>query len=366
MGTRIRMLLATILATVTMAATLSGTASAQPATTPVPTPAPTAPGTPPPSTPAPPIPSSTGRPPSPPTDFRATAATPTSITLSWTAAVPGSAPVAEYAVNYTQTFNDIYWSQSVGNVTTVTITANIRAGQQYRFNVLARGADGFVSTSPTAVTVVTPVATSGDTTPPAAPGDLRVTGTSPAGVALAWNGSTDNVGVAGYNVYFFDGWYNSTLVGTTTSTSLVAPLMNGVTGRYYYVRAKDAAGNVSIASNLVNVPTTPTTPPVRTCTVTYKTTSEWAGGFVAEVTVTNTGTTAVDGWTLTMAMAGDQRVASAWNASYTQDGATVTLTAARWNTKIPAGGSVTAGLLGRWTTSNAVPASFALNGSPCA
>ncbi|MBU2669121.1 cellulose binding domain-containing protein [Actinoplanes bogorensis] len=339
MGTRIRTLLASFVAL----AALTGAA-------------------PPPSTPAPPIPSPTGQPPSAPADFRATAVTPTSVTLSWTASVPGSAPLAEYAVNYTQAFNDIYWSQPVGNVTTVTITGNIRAGQQYRFSVLARGTDGLVATSPEGVTVVTPVATTGDTTPPSTPTGLRATDVTATDVALSWTAATDNVGVAGYNVYFFDGWYTSTLVATATGTSVVAPLRNAALGRYYYVRAKDAAGNVSIASNLVNV----AAPPPRTCKVTYRSTSEWKGGFVADVTVTNTGTTAVDGWTLTLAMGGDQRVSSAWNASFTQDAATVTLTAARWNTKIPAGGSVTAGILGRWTTSNAAPTSFALNGSPCA
>ena len=319
-----------------------------------------------PSTPAPPTPTN-GRAPAPPTDFRVTGITPSSVTLSWTASEPGSSPVDSYAVNYNQAFNDLYWSQTVGNVTTVTITASIRPAHQYSFYVLARGADGRISTSPPAVVVVTPAGTTGDTTPPSTPSGLRIAGVTSDGVALDWEPSTDNAAVAGYDVSFFDGWFTSTIVGTTTATEFTAPLPTGGTSlRAYYVRARDAAGNVSIASNTVApVVTTPTPPPARTCRVAYTTTAEWPGGFAAEVTITNTGPAAVDGWTLAFPTAGDQRVASSWNATFAQSGRNITLTAARWNTRIAPGGSVTAGLLGRWTTSNAAPRAFTLNGAPC-
>jgi hypothetical protein len=356
MGTPIRALLAITFAAVAVSAALAGPAAgANPLAVP-------------PSTPAPPPPT-TDRPPSPPTNFTVSGVTPTSVTLSWTASTPGSSPVDSYAVNHTQAFNDIHWSQQVGNVTTVTITSNIRPINQYTFWVLARGTDGRISTSPPAVTAMTPAGTTGDTAPPTAPTDLRLTGTTSAGSALAWNPSADDTGVTGYNVYFFDGWYSSTLVGTTTATAFVAPPGSSGTGlSAYYVRAKDAAGNLSIASNTVRPGTTPTptTPlPVRTCRVAYDITSEWPGGFVAELTITNTAPTAVDGWTLTFPTGGDQRLTSAWNATLTQTATDVTLTAARWNTRIPPGAGVTVGLLGRWTTSNAPPAAFTLNGHPC-
>ena len=75
--------------------------------------------------------------------------------------------------------------------------------------------------------------------------------------------------------------------------------------------------------------------------------------------------TAVDGWTLTFPTGGDQRVSSAWNATVTQTGSDVTLTAAHWNSRIASGAGVTAGILGRWDTSDAAPPSFSLNGAPC-
>ncbi|MBM2619542.1 cellulose binding domain-containing protein [Actinoplanes sp. LDG1-06] len=343
-----------------------------PTTAPPPTSAPTTPAPPTPTsttaptTPAPPTPTPTGQPPSTPADLRVTAITPVSITLSWTASNPGTNPISGYTVNYTQAFNDIYWSQSVGNVTTVTLTSNIRATTQYRLSVSARDTENRPSPVSEGVTVITPASATGDTTPPSTPGNLRITAMTADGPALAWDAATDDTGVTGYNIYFFDGWFTSTLVGTTTSTSIVAPLLNSGLGlRSYYVRAKDAAGNLSIASNQVSPPPVTTPPPARTCRVTYRTTSEWTGGFVAEVTITNTGTTPVNGWSLAFTMPGNQRVATSWNAAFTQTGAAVTLTDAHWNARIPAGASVTAGLLGRWTTSNAAPTSFTLNNAPC-
>jgi hypothetical protein len=361
MGTPIRALLAAAVTTAALATASTGPATAtadadrgaaQPQAVP--------------STPAPPTPTN-GQAPSPPADFRVTGITPTSVTLSWTASDPGSSPVDSYAVNYHQAFNDLYWSQSVGNVTTVTITANIRPAHQYSFYVLARGADGRISTSPPAVVVVTPAGTTGDTTPPSAPTGLRIAAVTSHGFALDWEPSTDNTAVAGYDVYFFDGWFTSTIVGTTTATEFTAPLTSGGTSlRAYYVRARDAAGNVSIASNTVApTVTTATPPPARTCRVTYTTTAEWSGGFAAQVTITNTGPATIDGWTLAFPTGGDQRVASSWNATFAQSGRNVTVTAARWNTRIAPGDSVTAGLLGRWTTSNAAPPAFTLNGAPC-
>jgi hypothetical protein len=81
--------------------------------------------------------------------------------------------------------------------------------------------------------------------------------------------------------------------------------------------------------------------------------------------VTNTDTTALDGWTLAFTTGGDQQVSSAWHATAVQTGTTVTLTGASWNRTIAAGASVTAGLIGRWSSGNAPPTSAMLNGSAC-
>ncbi|MFC7279056.1 cellulose binding domain-containing protein [Paractinoplanes rhizophilus] len=299
-----------------------------------------------------------------PTDLQATAVTPVSVTLSWTAS-PGA---TGYQITYYQAFNDVIWSQTVGNVTTATVTGYILPTRQYSFRVSALD-DGGYSPSSNTVTVVTPASTTGDTTPPATPANFRLIVVNPTGPSLGWDPATDNVGVTAYDVYHFDGWYTSTLLGSTTGTAITVPFGTSSTGMHnYYVRARDAAGNVSIASTIVRVPppTTTTPPPPTLCTVAYKTTSEWNGGFVAEVKITNLSATAIEGWTLVLTFGGDQAVAQAWNATFTQSGTTVVLTGESWNRTIPAGGgTVSAGLLGSWRTSNAAPTSAVLNGTAC-
>ncbi|GIF22349.1 hypothetical protein Ate02nite_50790 [Paractinoplanes tereljensis] len=304
--------------------------------------------------------------PNAPIDLHVVAVTTSSVTLAWTAPAPTSAQIEGYNISYTQAFNDIYWMQQVGNVTTVTITANIAPTRQYSFSVSTRDTLGHSGTSAYVSGVVTPASdTAGDRTPPTAPTALAIAAVTTTGVNLTWTGSTDDVAVTGYNVYRFDGLYISTLVGTTTSTAVTVPPAASSLGSWY-VRATDAAGNLSAASNIVTAPpTTPTTPPpAPTCRVTYVNTSQWSTGFVADVTVTSS--IAMNGWTLVLTFGGDQRVTQAWNASFTQSATTLTLTPAGWNKKIPANGSVTPGLLGTYRTSNAPPTQATLNGAPCA
>ena len=101
------------------------------------------------------------------------------------------------------------------------------------------------------------------------------------------------------------------------------------------------------------------------CQVGYTTASQWAGGFVANVTITNTGSTPVSGWTLKFTFPGDQKITSAWNGSATQSGQSVTITNASYNGSIAAGGNTSVGFQGTWAASDAAPASFTLNGTTC-
>jgi hypothetical protein len=102
-----------------------------------------------------------------------------------------------------------------------------------------------------------------------------------------------------------------------------------------------------------------------TCRVSY-TKSEWQGGVVANVSITNTGTAAVNGWTLKFTFPGDTKVGNAWNAVVQQSGAAVTATNMSYNGGIPAGGNVSFGFQGNWTSDDANPTSFVLNGTTCA
>ncbi|MCY9691482.1 fibronectin type III domain-containing protein [Paenibacillus alginolyticus] len=92
----------------------------------------------------------------------------------------------------------------------------------------------------------------GDTQAPTAPTNLHATGTTTSSVSLAWNASTDNIGVTGYDIY-----QASTLVGSVSGSTLsyTKTGLNAGTTYTYTVKAKDAAGNVSAASNSVSATT---------------------------------------------------------------------------------------------------------------
>ncbi|MFJ5984917.1 cellulase family glycosylhydrolase [Lentzea sp. NPDC092896] len=90
-----------------------------------------------------------------------------------------------------------------------------------------------------------------DTVAPSVPGDLRSTGTTSSSVSLAWNASTDNVGVAAYVLS-----NGQTAAGTTHTVTGLTP----DTAYTFTVQARDAAGNLSGASNSISVRTQPGTP----------------------------------------------------------------------------------------------------------
>ncbi len=91
-----------------------------------------------------------------------------------------------------------------------------------------------------------------DTQAPTAPTNLTASNVAETSLDLTWDASTDNVGVTAYDV--FEGTTN---LGEVTGTSSSITGLVAGTSYSFTVVAKDAAGNVSSASNVVNV-TTPT------------------------------------------------------------------------------------------------------------
>ena len=102
-----------------------------------------------------------------------------------------------------------------------------------------------------------------------------------------------------------------------------------------------------------------------TCHVTYTKNSEWPGGFTAQVNISNTGTTTINGWSLTFTFPGDQKITSNFNGGFSQTGENATLTNASYNGTIAPGSSITDGFQGSWTSSDANPTSFSINGTAC-
>ncbi|KPH99295.1 cellulose-binding family II [Actinobacteria bacterium OK006] len=111
--------------------------------------------------------------------------------------------------------------------------------------------------------------------------------------------------------------------------------------------------------------TDPTPPPTGACGATYKITNQWSGGFQADVALTNTGTTAWSGWSLSWAFADGQKITQAWNADAAQSGTSVTAKNLTWNANVAAGSSVSFGFTGSRTGSNATPTSFKLGDQTC-
>ncbi len=97
--------------------------------------------------------------------------------------------------------------------------------------------------------------------------------------------------------------------------------------------------------------------------VKYTVTSQWSGGFIANVDVTNTGS-AVSSWTLSWTFPDSaQKVVSGWNATLSQSGTQVTVTNAAYNGAVAAGGTVSFGFNGAFGSANPVPTSFTVNGT---
>ncbi|MGW5640191.1 cellulase family glycosylhydrolase [Streptomyces sp. NPDC003832] len=201
-----------------------------------------------------------------------------------------------------------------------------------------------------------------DTQAPTAPGTPTASAVTSTSAQLTWPAATDNVGVTAYEVVRVSGSTETTLAASTTSSAALTSLTPN-TAYTLAVYAKDAAGNRSPRSATVTLTTS--NPPTGTCAVAYRTVNEWPGGFQADVTVRNTGTAAVNGWTLAFSFTAGQTVTNMWGGVPSQTGGAVKVAPASYTSTIPAGGSVTIGFTGTKGTTNPSPTAFTLNGSTC-
>ncbi|MFN8353059.1 MAG: LamG-like jellyroll fold domain-containing protein [Spirosomataceae bacterium] len=179
--------------------------------------------------------------PTAPTGLVASAITTSSFTLSWTASTD-NVGVSGY---------DIYQGATLIGSTTTATTFNLTGltcGTSYSITIRAKDAAGNSSASSTALSVTTVACP--DTQAPTAPMGLAASAITTSSFTLSWTASTDNVGVSGYDVY-----RGTTLVGSTTATTFSLTGLSANTSYAITVKAKDAAGNVSAASSVLNVTT---------------------------------------------------------------------------------------------------------------
>jgi len=176
--------------------------------------------------------------PTSPTNLAASNVTMTSLDLSWTASTD----------NVGVTGYDVYEGVSLLGSTAGTAfnVTGLSMATLYTFTVVAKDAAGNES-APSAPLDVT---TMNDTIPPSAPTNLSASNTTQTTTDLSWTASTDNVGVASYDVY-----EGITLIGNTAVTSFNVTGLLPSTSYSFTVVAKDAAGNTSASSNVTNITT---------------------------------------------------------------------------------------------------------------
>ncbi|GGN84185.1 hypothetical protein GCM10010112_63270 [Actinoplanes lobatus] len=114
-----------------------------------------------------------------------------------------------------------------------------------------------------------------------------------------------------------------------------------------------------------NPPSSSPPAPSGSCRVTA-TVNAWNSGLTTSLTIANTGTTAVNGWSLAFTLPGGQTITSGWNATYSPSSGQVTARNASYNPAIPPNGTVTIGFQATHTGNAGQPTGFTLNGNTCA
>ncbi|MBO9596489.1 MAG: fibronectin type III domain-containing protein, partial [Cohnella sp.] len=170
-----------------------------------------------------------------PTALSVASKTVKSVTLNWLASTD----------NIGVTGYDIYQGLTKkGSTSTTSYTVTgLAPNTLYTFTIRAKDAAGNQSTSSSEVSETTDA----DTQAPSVPTAFYVKSKTNSSISLAWAASTDNASVTGYDVY-----NGETLVGSTTTASYTVLGLLPTTDYTITVKAKDATGNISVASSGVS------------------------------------------------------------------------------------------------------------------
>lgn len=114
----------------------------------------------------------------------------------------------------------------------------------------------FTPTASTNTSLSAQVTLPGPVSPPTVPANLRTTGQTSSSISLAWDASTDDVGVAHYKVEMKSGSGAWVQIGTPAVTQFTQNGLASSTTYLFRVKAVDAAGNESGWSNELSVATT--------------------------------------------------------------------------------------------------------------
>jgi chitodextrinase len=181
--------------------------------------------------------------PSTPNGLTVTGSTGSSISLRWNASTDNVGVAGSYVFRN---------NSALGTTTATNYTfTGLSCGTSYTLGVDAFDAAGNTSGQATVIASTGSCNVNGqpppDGQPPTTPSQssLNVSGASASAISLGWNASTDNVGVAGYDLF-----RNDTRVGSTAGNSYSFTGLTCGTSYTLGVDAYDAAGNVSSRASI--------------------------------------------------------------------------------------------------------------------
>jgi chitinase len=98
---------------------------------------------------------------------------------------------------------------------------------------------------------------------------------------------------------------------------------------------------------------------------TFTPSTTWATGYCAELRVTNSTGSHLQGWTTTFQLVPGMTITSLWNGTWSVQGALQTVKDQGWNAALPPGAAATFGFCGNHTGTISEPVSCTLNGQAC-
>uniref|UniRef100_A0AAU2VED2 Beta-xylanase n=1 Tax=Streptomyces sp. NBC_00003 TaxID=2903608 RepID=A0AAU2VED2_9ACTN len=177
-----------------------------------------------------------------------------------------------------------------------------------------------------------------------------------AGVVNTCLAVTGCVGITQWGVGDADSWIPGTFPGYGAATMYDAN---------YRPKPAYTASATALGAGAGPSPSpTPTAPGGASCKVTGAV-NAWNTGLTEDLTLTNTGSATINGWSLAFTLPTGQSVTSSWNASLTPATGQVAATSLSYNGTLAPGASTSFGFQATHTGNTSLPTLFSLNGAPC-